>query len=178
MASNLAVWRHQEKGISMFEFVWVILILMVLYAISYTYLAKMNETVERSDFVRTLNRVQAQLTLNVAEWYASGKQVSRKEIESKNPLELIELKPDNYQGELRSNELSKCGLSRWCYLLDTKRLVYRVKHSAELNNSNAQKNFLVYKLELSLIEGTRNRGLPTALTLVPEHKFTWQNVGF
>ena len=161
----------------MYEFVWVIVILMILYAISYKYLSAMNESVERSDFVRTLNRVQAQLTLNVAEWYALGKQVSRNEIENGNPLELIELVPENYQGELSSDELSKCGLARWCYLVDTKRLVYRVKHTEELNNTYNQKDVLVYKLELSLIGGNRERGLPTALTLVPEYRFTWQNVG-
>lgn len=161
----------------MYEFVWVIVILMILYAISYKYLSAMNESVERSDFVRTLNRVQAQLTLNVAEWYALGTQVSRNEIVNGNPLELIELVPENYQGELSSDELSKCGLARWCYLVDTKRLVYRVKHTDELNNTYNQKDVLVYKLELSLIGGNRERGLPTALTLVPEYRFTWQNVG-
>ncbi len=162
----------------MYEFIWVIVIMMILYAISYKYLSAMNESVERSDFVRTLNRVQAQLTLNVAEWYAIGKQVSRTEVEQRNPLDLIELVPENYQGELSSDQLSKCGQARWCYLVDTKRLVYRVKHTGELNNTYNQKDILVYKLQLSLIGGKSERGLPAALTLVPEYRFTWQNVGF
>lgn len=178
MAKKAADRLHREKGLSMFEFVWVMVILMILYAISYQYLASMNESVERSDFVRTLNRVQAQLTMNVAEWYAVGKHVSRNEIESGNPFDLIELVPANYQGELNSKELSNCGLSRWCYLVDTQRLVYRVKHTDELNNSFNQKDVLVYKLELSLVGGKSDRGLPTALTLVPEYRFTWQNVRF
>jgi competence protein ComGC len=178
MASNLAHTDYREDGISMFEFVWVLLILMILYAVSYTYLAKMNETVERTDFVRTLNRVQAQLTLNVAEWYASGKRLSVRELEGQNPIDLIELAPDNYQGELTSKELSNCGYSRWCYLKDTKRLVYRVKHSAELDNSYKHEEFLVYRLQLTLAAGQKDKGLPTALTLVSEHQFTWQNVGF
>jgi len=178
MAKKAADRLHREKGFSMFEFVWVIVILMVLYACSYMYLTAMNETVERTDFVSTLNRVQAQLTLNVAEWYAVGKHASRTEIERENPFDLIELTPENYQGELNSQELSKCGLSRWCYLVDTKRLVYRVKHTEELINSFSQKDVLVYKLELSLVGGKSDRGLPTALTLVPEYKFTWQNVRF
>ncbi len=178
MARKAAGLHHREQGISMFEFVWVIVILMILYAISYRYLAAMNETVERTDFVRTLNRMQAQLTLNVAEWYALGTQVSRKEIEKKNPIDLIELVPDNYQGELESKDLSKCELAHWCFLTDTQKLVYRVKHVAELKNENTPQEVLVYRLKMSFVEGQRDRGLPTELLLIPEQKFIWQNVGF
>lgn len=178
MAKKAADRLHREKGFSMFEFVWVIVILMVLYACSYMYLSAMNETVERTDFVSTLNRVQAQLTLNVAEWYAVGTEVSRSELESENPLDLIDVAPDNYQGELTSDRLSNCGLSQWCFVTDTKRLVYRVRHSGELKNSYDQKEYLVYRLKLTLDSSQNDRGLPTALTLVPEYKFTWQNVRF
>lgn len=169
---------HREKGASMYEFIFVFLILMILYSVSYQYLANMTETVERTDFKRTLNRMQAQLTLKVADWYATGTVVSKQDIEGSGPAELLEVLPENYQGELHSDRLSECEVSKWCYLTDKHWWVYRAKYTAGLNNSYKNNELLVFTLKLTFAGKQNNTGLATALDLKTVYPFTWQNVGF
>ncbi|MGH1462350.1 MAG: hypothetical protein ACRBB6_09960 [Neptuniibacter sp.] len=162
----------------MYEFIFAFLIIMILYSVAYKYLADMTETVERTDFTRTLNRMQAQLTLNVASWYSTGKRVSKQQTVSQNPTSFLKSVPENYQGELHSDKQSECRVSRWCYLTDKHWMIYRAKYTEELETSNTDKDILVYELVISFTDQNTEVGLATAMTLKPVYEFTWQDVGF
>ena len=162
----------------MLELVVVIVVILALAAASYTRLAEMTESVERTDFVRTLNRVQAQLTLKVADWYAEGKVLSRHWVEETNPMTLIEVLPENYAGEFASYDLSHCPVANWCYLTDKQWLVYRVKYNRELSNGHKHQDVLVLKPHVTFTGSSGESGLATALTLKPVYSFQWQNENF
>ncbi len=178
MAKKKELNRQYQGGFSMLELVIVIVIVVSLAAFSYTKLAEMTESVERTDFVRTMNRIQAQLTLKIADWYASGEIVSRNWVEKSNPMQLIEVLPENYAGEFSSADLKHCTVSKWCYLTDKHWLVYRVKYHAELSNRFEHKDLLVLKTIVTFTENGGESGLATALTLKPVYSFQWQNENF
>lgn len=177
MAKEKELNRQLQSGFSMLELVVVIVVILSLAAAAYSRLAEMTESVERTDFVRTLNRVQAQLTLKVADWFAEGKVVSRDWIETTNPMNLIEVLPENYAGEFTSSDLGHCPVAKWCYLTDQSWLVYKAKYKRELNNSYQHKDYLVLKATVTF-SGAGNSGLATALTLKPVFSFQWKNENF
>lgn len=162
----------------MLELVVVIVVIVSLAAASYTRLAAMTESVERADFVRTLNRMQAQLTLKIADWYVEGKVISQDWVEMTNPMSLLEVLPENYAGEMLSTDLGHCPLATWCYLTDKNWLVYRVKYTSELINSYTQQDILVLRATVDFAHSGDKSGLATALTLTPEFNFEWQNEKF
>lgn len=178
MAKKAELHRQRESGFSMLELVVVIVVVVSLAAFSYTKLAEMTESVERTDFVRTMNRIQAQLTLKIADWYANGEIVSRNWVETSNPMQLIEVLPENYAGEFSSADLKHCTVSKWCYLTDKHWLVYRVKYHGELSNRFEHKDLLVLKTIVTLSGSGGDSGLATALTLKPVFSFQWQGETF
>jgi general secretion pathway protein G len=170
--------RVRQRGFSMFEMVVALLVILGLYALVFQHLDKMTESVERSDFTRTLNRMQAQLTLQIADWYANGQAVDKKQLEQQNPVALLEVKPENYQGEISSDTLGNCRPSHWCYVTDLQRLVYRVKNSTDLVSTFTPPELLAFKLEVSFADPGKNKGLATGMRLRPIAMFRWQDRTF
>ncbi|MCP4597303.1 type II secretion system protein [Neptuniibacter sp.] len=178
MAKSRVLNNQHQMGFSMLELVVVIVIFLILFGIANTKLTEMLETVERADFYRSLNRMQAQLTLRVVDWYGSSDEVSRNWVENVNPISLIEAPPENYAGEYLSADLEHCPVSNWCYLSDQHQLVYRVKYQEDLKNSYEQKDLLFFSLRVTFSGDVVEKGVVTALTLKSVYDFQWQEKSF
>lgn len=156
------------------ELVVSILVISVLMAIAYQRLERMVEDVERVTFEGTVKNIQAQLTLQVANWYAEQIEVEKDQFSEINPLELVQHKPSNYMGEVHFSQLSDHPAERWYYVKDKHWLVYKAKRYSQLVNEFEQPDLLIYRLVTKFEHPGRNRGLALEATLRPIHRFKWQ----
>lgn len=166
--------KRAGSGFSLLELVISLFIIALLMAFAYQRLERMAEDVERVSFEGALNKIQAQITLKTAEWYAVGKPQKRVKLEQINPMSLVETKPDNYGGELKFEELADKPGQYWYFVTDRSWLAYKVLRNENLKNNFKQQALIPYRLRVSFAGRDQDQGLVLDLRLESVQSFKWQ----
>lgn len=166
--------QRRCSGFSLLELTVSIFIITVLMAFALHRLELLIEDVERVSFEGSRDNIQAQITLNVAYWFAEQQVVSPDDIAQQNPVDLIQHKPSNYAGELSFGELQNAQGEHWYFVTDKRWLVYKAKRIDNLENEFMQTDLIPFRVEVGLQNSKADKGLATEAKLKPLYKFYWQ----
>ena len=168
------VLKRDNSGFSLLELVVSLIIISTLMLWAYKSLEGLAEDVERVSFEGVSQNIQAQVTLKVAYWFAEQNKVSKTELRTANPMELIQHRPFNYAGEITYNELAKVQGEFWYFVTDKRWLVYKAKRVAQLKNEFEQVDVIPFQVVVTLQQPDREKGLAVEASLLPLYKFYWK----
>ncbi|WP_286240533.1 type II secretion system protein [Neptuniibacter halophilus] len=163
-----------QRGASLLEVVVLTFIIALLMTVAYKRFEQMAEDVERVSFQGARLKMQAQITLKVAEWYAAGESQSRTALRMQNPAGLIYETPDNYAGEVVEAELKTLPGQRWYFVTDRHWLVYKALRTEGISNQFSETDILVLQLDLQMQQPERDHGMVLEARLQPVFRFDWQ----
>ncbi|EAR61210.1 pilus assembly FimT family protein [Neptuniibacter caesariensis] len=162
-----------NSGFSLLELVVSILIISVLMTFGYIKLESMAEGIERVSFDGARNNIQAQLTIRVTEWYAKQQNVVAEELTGTNPVELIQLRPSNYRGELKLEELDEAPPEHWYFVTDNSWLVYKAKRIENLENEFEMENIIPFQIRIRFGQAEQTQGLAVGADLQALYAYKW-----
>ncbi|HYC42828.1 MAG TPA: hypothetical protein VEB70_07560 [Noviherbaspirillum sp.] len=127
--------QYRARGASLLELLIAVSLLGALAAVLLTRLAQLEAAAERAYVDYTVSALKSALRLRVAQLMLEGRMQEVVRLAGSNPMDLLEPKPNNYAGTFASGAQAAHS-GNWYFALDTGELVYVLKNTRHLGESN------------------------------------------
>lgn len=140
---NAAVVRRgTQTGISRFELLGSVIIIVVLGSVLLHRLARYQEIARNAVVEMTVNNMRSGLHLRVAELMMADRATNIAQLVEQNPVQWLDSLPTNYGGDLATAEAIGIGPDRWYYDIDRKVLVYVFPYDGQFPGTNSKRRTL------------------------------------
>ena len=167
---NAAVIRRgTQTGISCFELLGSVIIIVVLGSVLLHRLVRYQEIARNAVIEMTVSNMRSGLRLRVAELTMAERGSEITQLVGQNPVQWLEAPPANYRGQLAGTGAVGIGPDSWYYDTDQRVLVYVFVKDSEFLETNSKQRTLkisvtATKLEHAIAGGPIALGQGVALT--------------
>ena len=121
--------RNKQQGFTLFEFVFVILLIGVMMSFAIDRLLQLQVDAERVSVQQVIGALKSAVNLQAAEVVVSDGLDSIRSLENTNPMSYLSELPYNYLGLKNDADASDHSLASWYYDTNKNLLVYKVKNT-------------------------------------------------
>jgi hypothetical protein len=127
--------RHRQLGASLVETVLLTCLILIFIWIATLKIWELRVAAERTHVISLMGKFRSGLGLEMAERAVEQGIPSVVALQGSNPMELLEVPPANYIGELQGADPAAVEGGRWYFDLDARELVYRVEFDEYFSSS-------------------------------------------
>lgn len=162
-----------QSGFTVLELVISLILVAALYGVLSVKLGTISESAEKASVYATLGQIQKQISLRRAKRYIGSAQQDDS-LQTLNPFEWTDPKPENYAGEILSDEVDKAKPGFWYFISDQDQIFYRVKRNNYLKINEEVGTDLRFVLKLNERSADTLSGKAVSvIQLEAKPPFTW-----
>ena len=162
-------FRLIRSGFTLFELVVFIILLLILAGLFFERVLYYQEVIEDASMRQTVSMINTGINLKLADCIAKGQYGEIPQLGSRNPMDWLVAKPNNYFGELFDPAPGDVPRGNWYYDLRDHNLVYLVDHAAHYQGSS--RKWIRFRVDLNY--NTDRRSGFISARLVPASAYTW-----
>lgn len=173
---NPTNYSERQRGFTLIELAVVVSVVAVLAATLLDRVVFYQEQAEKVAMEQMVGTVRSALHLQVAALVAKGRTTDIPKLLDQNPMNWLAEKPGNYLGELFAPKPQDVELGTWYFDLQTRNLIYSVRHNAHFRADGNEKNQVRYRLQLvTAIQGSNSEADNDieGVILEPVVPYTW-----
>lgn len=148
--------RGTQTGISRFELLGSVTIILVLVSVLLHRLVRYQEIARTAVMEMTVSNMRSGLRLRVAELMMADRATEIAQLVGQNPVTWLDSPPANYGGDLTTTEAVGTGQDRWYYDIDQKVLVYVFPYDGQFLETNTKRRTL--KVDVMATQAARSEG--------------------
>jgi general secretion pathway protein G len=118
--------RHRQLGASLAEMVVMTSLILVFVWVAAVKIWELRVAAERTHVITMIGKLRSALGLQVAERALEQGIPAVIAMQGSNPMDLLQVPPHNYRGELQAADPAAMVGGRWYFDTDARELVYRV----------------------------------------------------
>lgn len=176
-ASLSTIHTKAVRGFTLLELIVVICLVAILGATALDRLFWYQGQAEKASMDYTATMIKSGLWLSAADLMMANRNADIPALATHNPINLLAQKPENYLGELNSNDIRSLASGNWFYDSAKHQVVYIVKYRQNFTPDIAGDYTVKYGMqvlygEMELASGNKVSYI-TGVTLVPLNKYSW-----
>lgn len=161
----------RPRGFSLFELVIALLLVAVLIGVFLERALYYRELAEKSAMEQVALDLRSSVNLRVAELVLEGRFAELEPLAARNPMDLLQRKPQNYLGILTGANSQEIVTGNWYFDITSKEVVYFVDSGQNFAPDDQGRKRVAWRVRL--VEGTGGAAAPQWARLELARPYRW-----
>lgn len=167
----------RQAGFTLFELIVVVCIVALIAGILFNRLRLYEEAAEKAAMQQTAAAIKSALQMRVASYMISGRDNEIEKLRNENPVNWLQEKPANYDGEFYADAYARVRPGSWYFDLTRRELIYVINLGDNFKPGPDARKWVRYRVRIGYEEvpgqGAPPRKVLSAVSFAPVQPYAW-----